>query len=801
MAKEGSLQDRYLSRFKMGIVLLVVLAVPAVIHSHYAIESLLNQPSEWVPDSLPEKAEFNRFTERFSASDIVMLSWPGANLDSQSLTSVTNALRPLGAKSYDAATDADKIAELPAETQLQIATIRHFCDSPTPLRWVRDGTETLTKMTAAPARLPRATAINRLRGSLVGPDRKQTCVVFSLGEQGTLNRRMLFPQLRAMISELLELPADQIAVVGGPKDGAKIDNASISSIQLFSPPCALLAAALCFLCLRSLWLTVAITAIAMIGQGLVLALVFYTGTPMNAVLNVLPPLVFVLTVSSAIHLSNYYLDAKREFADLNSVGAAKRAMRAGLVPCLLASGTTVIGLSSLMLVRLEPIRIFGFVASVGVLTTLSLLLLMLPGAMVLTKVPDRGIARNGEVSLWRKWLRTQMRQRLTRPWPLIVCFLLLSSVFASGLFRLETSVNVPRMFQPDSDIRNQYRWFEENIGPTVTGDLLLTFPTSAAQGDPLERLNLVKRAHLCAHKMEMVQGVLSAMSFVPAIPKKRSFASTAKRSVIRSLIRDPKSSLGTLGFISRDDSAEVWRINVRLPQKESVDIATEIATIREGVRSELADSKIPVEVSFTGHIAIVYKAQEVLLLDLFRSFLTAFAIVGVVMMILLRSPIGGLLAMLPNLFPTVALFGFMGLLRVPLDIGSVMTASVALGIAVDGTIHLLSRYGSRRERGFGQIRATFGALGQCGWAMFQTTLVCGLALMVYWFSDFVPTSRFALLMFGLLTAALVGDVLLLPAMMASPLGRWLSKTVGIDSGAKLSADKPGQSPVDTRRIP
>ena len=129
----------------MGIVLLVVLAVPAVIHSHYAIESLLNQPSEWVPDSLPEKAEFNRFTERFSASDIVMLSWPGANLDSQSLTSVTNALRPLGAKSYNASTDADKIAELPAETQLQIATIRQSAIAQ--LRCVGSAT--------APKRLPR----------------------------------------------------------------------------------------------------------------------------------------------------------------------------------------------------------------------------------------------------------------------------------------------------------------------------------------------------------------------------------------------------------------------------------------------------------------------------------------------------------------------------------------------------------------------------------------------------------------------------------------------------------------------
>ena len=100
----------------------------------------------------------------------------------------------------------------------------------------------------------------------------------------------------------------------------------------------------------------------------------------------------------------------------------------------------------------------------------------------------------------------------------------------------------------------------------------------------------------------------------------------------------------------------------------------------------------------------------------------------------------------------------MGLLRIPLDIGSVMSASVALGIAVDDTVHLLSRFGSRRARGLGQIRASFGALAQCGWAMFQTTLVCGASLMAYWFSDFVPTSRFSLFMFALLSSAVGSDL-------------------------------------------
>ena len=68
-----------------------------------------------------------------------------------------------------------------------------------------------------------------------------------------------------------------------------------------------------------------------------------------------------------------------------------------------------------------------------------------------------------------------MRRRLARPWPLILGFLVVAIGLSTGLTRLESSVNVPRMFLPDSDIRKQYDWFEQHIGPTVMGELLLTF--------------------------------------------------------------------------------------------------------------------------------------------------------------------------------------------------------------------------------------------------------------------------------------------------------------------------------------
>ena len=571
MSDEEPLRQRYLRRFKVGIVLLALLAVPAIFHSYAAINSLFNRPAEWVPDSLDEKKVFNEFVEHFSVADLIMVGWEESDVDSPSLEQAAQILRPLCQESYDAETDDVALSELPNSLGQRIREIRRDCGSPTPLRWVRTGTETLERLTSSPISLPRDAAVRRLQGSLIGADGEQTCLLISFGEHGLRQRRMLIPAMREMIGGLVERDWSEIAVVGGPFEGATVDAEAIRSIRVFSPPSAVLAAILCLICLRSIPLTGVIVAIAVIGEGLVLAIVYYTGTPMNAVLIVLPPLVFVLTVSAGIHLSNYYLDAAHDFPDLTRAEAAKRAMRAGVAPCSLATGTTVIGLSSLMLVRLEPVRIFGGVASLGVILTLLLLFLVLPGAMVLTK-PRRksGNASEESRSGLRAWARTWMRRRLARPWPLILSFLAVAVGLSFGLTRLESSVNVPRMFDPNSDIRKQFAWFEEHIGPTVTGELLLTFPSVGPDEDPLERLATVARAHAHVLDQKIVGAALSAMTFVPSIPRttQRSLGATARRSVVRKLIRDPESSLGRLGFIARDGDTEIWRISIRMPQQE-----------------------------------------------------------------------------------------------------------------------------------------------------------------------------------------------------------------------------------------
>ena len=174
-------------------------------------------------------------------------------------------------------------------------------------------------------------------------------------------------------------------------------------------------------------------------------------------------------------------------------------------------------------------------------------------------------------------------------------------------------------------------------------------------------------------------------------------------------------------------------------------------------------------------------AHQVLLSDLGASFLAAFVLITPVMMLIVRSTICGLILMIPNTLPVAIVFGGMGWLGIRLDVASILTASVALGIAVDDTLHFMNWFTRCRQRGDPVEAAVLGAIDTCARPMLQTTIICTGAMLPFFLSQFLPTSKFALLMILTLSGAIVGDLLLLPAILHGPLGKFFSSPKVADS--------------------
>ncbi|MGL4595698.1 MAG: efflux RND transporter permease subunit [Thermoguttaceae bacterium] len=186
----------------------------------------------------------------------------------------------------------------------------------------------------------------------------------------------------------------------------------------------------------------------------------------------------------------------------------------------------------------------------------------------------------------------------------------------------------------------------------------------------------------------------------------------------------------------------------------------------------ISEDTYPVSAIYTGMVPVVYKTQHELIAGLVDSLISAFVLIAIVMAFVLRSPTAGLLAMIPNLFPVVIVFGFMGHLGILVDVGTIMTASVAMGIAVDDTMHYLTWFRSAIDHGYKPKEAAMHAYQKCATAMTQTTLIGGVGLSAFAFSTFTPTQMFGVMMLCMLFVALIGDLIFLPAILTGPAGRF-----------------------------
>jgi len=147
-------------------------------------------------------------------------------------------------------------------------------------------------------------------------------------------------------------------------------------------------------------------------------------------------------------------------------------MRIGWLPCALATMTTGVGLGSLVVSDVEPIRRFGVFATIGVVTTLLLLFSLLPGVMERWPVKPKQRIVRGKLERFWSWLAEAMIRRAT-----LATFVSIAVIIASGwgLFSIETSIKLRTLFSPHDRVLADYAWLEDRLGPMVPVEVIVHF--------------------------------------------------------------------------------------------------------------------------------------------------------------------------------------------------------------------------------------------------------------------------------------------------------------------------------------
>jgi len=781
-------RTNFYQRHSVGIMAILVFLLPMVVVG--AIKAKSNNRNDvkgWLPAEYPETRTYRFFRQNFQGEEFILVSWEGCTMADARLEMLARKLLP------------------PPEEASRIERPLYF-------KAAQTGPRAVERMCREPLSLDREEAIARLTGALIGPppagveagsaaddlDARKTCLVLTLADVARANLHGAIDEIRAVATAECGVPEAAIHMGGPPVDNVSIDKAGQTSVTILFGLSLVVGFFVSWFSLKNTALVAMVIASGVYSMFASLAVVWYSGYPVDAILLTMPSLVYVATTSGAIHLANYYRDQLAETGVQE--GSAGRAVHHALLPLSLATGTTAIGLATLAVSELVPIRMFGIFSAAGVVVSFVILVTFMPAALELfpPKLRVGKLAGEEEAVGWKPIEESRwwgVGEWITRHHALATaaCLFLMAAV-GYGMTRVESSVQLMRLFSRNAQIRTDYAWLESHLGPLVPMELLVRIDESCPLTF-LERMELVDEIQREIGQLQEVGSSLSAVTFGRSLDtgagdglRARLARSTLNKALLRHrddfLAGDYLRDATVTAADGSQGRQELWRISARVSAIQEVDYALFKADLQrkiDPILARLGDEGVPgVAVDYTGLVPLVYKAQHSLLENLKIGFIFDFAIIVVVMIVLCRAVSAGLVLLLPAAFPAILVFGGMGwgnaLFKwfqtgnLFIDIGTVMAPSVALGVTVDDVVHFMLWFRRGIADGLDRRQATMLAYKGCARAMYQSWGVIGLGLSVFSLSPFGPTQRFGHMMLAMLTIALVGNLVLMPALLSGPLG-------------------------------
>ncbi|MEX2139288.1 MAG: MMPL family transporter [Pirellulales bacterium] len=903
------MKQSFYARYSILIAAISIFLLPfAVVGALKAKQANKNDVKNWIPEEYEETQIYRAFRDQFQGEEFILVSWDGCTLGDNRLELLAQKISPPvevnvrdgdDFTAYDLA-KAERIltdSEGPykyenayfgrwrtngenRESMLVWASEEDSGDPKKPnedaaiaeivrpnhplFKTVLTGTRVVDQMTAAPLNLSRDEAVERLTGTLVGPDRRaaelrelaenpaiedlallrrttrelagrgpmqeeidaflddnspskradmidtllaenmepglddrQTCLVATLTQDALNNKAAAVTALQDLAVDECAIPPDDLHMGGPPVDNVAIDNAGQKSLNTLAGFAVSIGFVISWVSLRNVKLVAIVISAGIYSAILSLSIVWWTNAPVDAILFTMPSLVYVATTSGAIHLTNYYRDVRATGAPAE--GAAGKALHHAALPLSLATGTTAVGLLTLCYTELIPIRTFGFYSAVGVVVSAVLLVFYIPAALEIWK-PKLKLKPNphrddepihkmiqGSGFWWRAGEGVLRHHRLVAA----ACFLVMGLI-GWGIFRAETSVQLMRLLSPRERIFADYRFLEEELGPLVPMEIVVTIPRDeeAAGLNFLERLYLIEDIEYEVRELAQIGGTMSTVTFArslddgPAIWRK-----SVEAGINKALLSHRNEFLNGDYLAEQKDlttqkDEELWRISARVSALKNVDYAAFISELKGAVEPVIDDYRKQgakgLEVIYTGVVPLVYKAQHSLMDGLVIGYLTDFALVVLVIMIACRDWSAGMVLLFPSALPAAVVFGAMGWIHslmmqngwgdLYIDIGFVMAPCVALGVTVDDIVHFMLWYRKGIREGLNRHQSIMLAYRGCARPMYQSWGVIGIGLAIFSLSAFMPTRNFGIMMVSMLTVALVGNLLMLPAILAGPGG-------------------------------
>lgn len=453
---------------------------------------------------------------------------------------------------------------------------------------------------------------------------------------------------------------------------------------------------------------------------------------------VAPVLLMMVGFTDAVHLMLAMRRARAEGLDRRA--ASRQVVSALGGACLLTSVTTAIGFASLMIADAEILIGFGLACSVGALMTFLAVVLVVPLACASPLGRSIGHAppAGGVVS---RTLTAATRRLAPAARPIALFSVGITVVLAVVALGLRPNDRLAGDLPVDSPAGRGLAWAQAGFGGVLPLQVRVRWRDGSIEDleTELERIEELLRVE------PLVTAISSARNLHAAFPP-------ATRALIPAPVR--RAWL-------REDLGQAL-IHFRLPDRGTAELRPLLDRLTLAFEEHAAPA---LEVELVGQAMVDTAWHERVTGDLARSLALAAGILFLVLTVALRSVRHGLLTLVPNTFPLVATAGVLRLSGTSLSFEAVTALVIALGIAVDDTVHLMTRYRRERRAGLGMQAALERTVDRVGAAMVLSTVVMVSGFAVVLTSELPATANFGALACGTIGAALLGDLVFLPALL------------------------------------
>lgn len=495
------------------------------------------------------------------------------------------------------------------------------------------------------------------------------------------------------------------------------------------------------------------------------------GTPIKLPTQILPLFLLAVGVGDSVHILSIFYNRFNKTGD-KKASIAWAVGHSGLA-ILMTSLTTAAGIGSFVTAEIAPIADIGKFAAAGVMMALFYTVVLLPAMIALIPLkPKREIGHGDDGSLTDRLLVRTADFATGNPKSIVFVSAVIIAGALTAALQLRFTHDPLRWLPADNPARMATEKIDKEMKGTVALEIVVDTGKENGIYQPgllnkFEELAIyaeaIKTDELFVGKVSSVADILKEINRALNENRPEFYAIPQNKDLIAQefLLFENSGSDDLEDFV--DSQFSKTRFSLKLPWINIIGYTDFLIDIEKKFQEELSDYA---DVTVTGLISIFSRMLYAAIHSMGKSYLIAGVVITFMMIFLIGNIRIGLLAMIPNVMPIVIALGFMKVAGMPLDMFTMMIGSIAIGLAVDDTIHFFHNF-RRYYHETGDVRdAVRQTLLTTGKAMLVTTAVLSIGFFIFMFASMSNIYNFGFLTGLAIILALVADFLLAPAMMA-----------------------------------